>query len=68
MGPCGGAPHVALNLVQAQFLNASGRWSTLMYVYGGDRASLLTAACEGCGHRIRACRNRLDCSDRGVWP
>lgn len=46
----------------------SGRWSTVLYAYGPDRRRFVTAACEGCTYRIRACRMPRDCSDWAVWP
>ena len=46
----------------------AGRWTTLLYAYGAHRRSFLASACNGCAHRIRACRARKDCSDWVVWP
>ena len=46
----------------------SGRWTTVLYAYGPDRQSFLASACEGCAHRIRACRTPWDCSAWAVWP
>ncbi|MDE0051111.1 MAG: O-antigen ligase family protein [Rhodospirillales bacterium] len=45
-----------------------GRWTTLLYTYDAERQRFFASDCDGCRHRIRACRTRLDCSDWALWP